>query len=65
MKFSVEDMENGITQWLGDEFDEDQELASLKITLPNEFPLETTVEYERVSRILIEPKYIVFFRSEG
>jgi hypothetical protein len=35
-----EDAENGLMNWLGDEFEEDESLALLKITLPLSFPLK-------------------------
>jgi len=60
---SEEDMEQAMLSWLADEFDEDEELASLKIMLPDDFPLESPVEYERVSRVTIESKYIEFYKE--
>lgn len=59
-----EDCETALGSWLGDEF-EDEELVSLKVTLPDDFPLETPVEYERVSRQHIDAKYIEFYKNEG
>lgn len=61
---SVEDMELALEQWLGDEFDEEEELISLKVFVPDDFPLEEPVEYERVVRTRIPPEWIEFFREE-
>lgn len=63
---SYEDCETALSQWLGEQFEDPyEELVSLKITLPNDFPLEETCEWELVSRTIIEPKYIEFFKDEG
>jgi hypothetical protein len=63
---SVRDMENALLNWLGEEYEDIEEpLVSLKITLPDDFPLEAPVEFERVSRRIIDHQYIEFFRCEG
>lgn len=36
---SMEDVENAVSNWLGDEFDEDVPLSLLKISLPPSWPL--------------------------
>ena len=64
---SIEDMECAVMQWLGDwykdKYGEDVKLISLKIDLPPTFPIENReVEYESVSRDVIPPKYISFFK---
>lgn len=66
-----EDMEFALGQWLGDWFepedDEDDEvvLMSLEITLPDDFPIfDSTVEYEKFSKITIPPKYIKYLQDE-
>lgn len=64
---TIEDMETALGSWLGEEFEDyEEELVSLKISLPANFLLEPPeVNWERVSRITIPPEYIEFFRSEG
>lgn len=65
---TYEDCETALGQWLGREFDEIEpyeELVTLKIELPINFPLEETCEWERISRKKIEPKYISFYKNEG
>lgn len=57
---SIEDMETALQQWLSWEFEDEDELYSLEINLPLDFPLEKTVEFERVSRLPIEPNYIKY-----
>lgn len=57
---TLEDMETALGQWLGWEFEDDEELYALSITLPVNFPLEETCEFERVSRLPISPEYIAF-----
>ncbi|MCK2000401.1 hypothetical protein MZM54_03220 [[Brevibacterium] frigoritolerans] len=62
---TYEDCETALQQWLGDEFDEEDEVITLEITLPKGFPLEESVEYEKISRQRIGPQYVRFFKSEG
>lgn len=59
-----ESMETALYNWLGewyyDNYGEDIELALLKIDVPTNFPIENgEVEYEKISRIPIPPKYIM------
>ena len=66
---SFEDMENALMNWLGewyiDEYDEDVPLMSLEISLPDDFPIKDgEVEYEKISEVIISPKYIKFLREE-
>lgn len=39
-----EEMENALMNWLGEVFEECEELCILQIDLPNEFPVETEVD---------------------
>lgn len=66
---NIEDMENALYNWLGetinDLYGEDIECCSLKITLPDDFPIENgDVEYEVYSYQKIPSQYISFFREE-
>ena len=53
-------MEQALMNWLGDEFDEDDELTVLIVDLPIDWPLinEDTAGFEWISRKPIPPKYI-------
>lgn len=60
-----EDMNFALGGWLGDCFDEDEELVSLELTLPDTFPIyEGDVEYEAISKVIIPSKYITDIREE-
>jgi hypothetical protein len=64
---TVEDMEYALSNWLGEILEEegdDVEFVSLKVMLLDSFPLESPVEYERISRIPIPPHRIKYFRDE-
>jgi len=59
------DMCIALMSWFGECFEEDEELSSLKIELPNDFPIEEgEVEYEAYSYEIIPPQYIKFYREE-
>lgn len=60
-----EDMNFALGQWFGDCFEEDEELVSLELTLPDNFPIEEgDVEYEVISKVIIPSKYITHIREE-
>ena len=64
-----EDMETALSSWLGEaieaEFGEKVECCSLKIQLPDNFPItEGDVEYECYCEYVIPPKYITYFKNE-
>lgn len=62
------DCENALWNWLGEELEEltpNEEAVSLEINLPDHFPLEESVEWERISREVIPPQYIRFYKNEG
>lgn len=63
---SYEDCETALESWLGEEFDEDKIVVTLRVTLPANFPLEdSTVSYEKIARRPIPAKYISFYKYEG
>lgn len=63
---SYEACEDALMGWLGSEFEElYAEPIVLKVVVPDNFSLEEPVEWERVSRVKIEPQYIEFFQFEG
>lgn len=63
---TYEDCQTALYQWLGEEFDElEEEVVSLKVELPDDFPLEKTCEWELASKITIEPSCISFYKNEG
>ena len=54
-----DDAGDALTNWLGDEFGEDEELSMLEVSLPpNIKTLPTTADYEVVVAETIPPKYI-------
>lgn len=62
---SKEDMNTALSSWFGELFDDEIELVSLEITLPDDFPIfDSTVEYEKVSKVIIQPQYIKYLREE-
>lgn len=63
------DMETALSSWLGEElnerYGEDYPCCSLKITLPDEFPVEQDkCGYEIHVYQTIPPKYITYFHDE-
>lgn len=61
---TFEDMDTALGQWLGWEFEDDDELYALTVVLPDDFPLEEPVGFERVSRIPISPECIAFHSEQ-
>lgn len=66
---STDDMNTALSSWLGEnleeEFGEDEEFCSLKISLPDNFPIkEGEVEYECYSYKTINPEYIEYLKKE-
>jgi len=59
---SKNDMEDALSNWLGDwyeENDEQTQLVILEITLPDTFPITTsTASFEAIAQSVILPKYI-------
>jgi len=61
-----ESCEHALWNWLGEEFEElEEELMTLKIELPLDFPLDQKVEWELIARKTIHPKYISIYKNEG
>lgn len=63
---NYENCEYALCNWLGEEFEElEEELITLKIELPLDFPLDQEVEWELIARKTIHPKYISVYKNEG
>lgn len=65
---NYEDCKDALMNWLGecfDEFGEEEPVITLEVTLPADFALDKTIEWERVARTSIPPNYIRFFKFEG
>ena len=65
---TYEDCETAFGQWLGAAFDDlipDEEVVSLKVQLPTDFPIYKTCEWEYVTEVPILPEYITFYKNEG
>lgn len=63
---NYENCEYALCNWLGEEFGElDEELVTLKVELPLDFPLDQEVEWELIARKTIHPKYISVYKNEG
>ena len=66
---SIDDMENALMNWLGENlielYGEDEPCCSLKITVPDNFPIvEGDVDYEVYSYHHIDKKYITYLKDE-
>lgn len=65
-----EEMENALMNWLGEAFEESEELGILQIDLPNDFPIKTEVDsngdefYESYAYDVIPPNFIVGVYNE-
>ena len=63
---TYEACEEALCNWLGEEFEDlEEELVTLKVELPEDFPLEQIVEWEMVAKQIIEPRFITFYKNEG
>ena len=67
---TMTDMEDAITNWLGDALEEqygdDCNIAILHIDLPDSIFIErSSVEYECICREIIPVKYITFYDDSG
>lgn len=63
---NYEDCENALLNWLGEEFEDvEEEVITLEVTLPETFLLEESVDWEKISRKMIPPEYIKFYKNEG
>lgn len=62
---SEEDKNTALSSWLGLCFNEEEELVSLKLDLPEEFPIkEGEAEFEVLSELTIPSRYIVQIKDE-
>ena len=57
-------MNTALSSWFGELFDDDEELVSLKVLLPDDWELESDVEYEVASRKTIPPEFIEYYKDE-
>lgn len=63
---TYEACEDALCNWLGEAFEEqEEEVVSLKVELPEAFVLEQAVEWEFISRTPVDAKYITFYKNEG
>ncbi len=65
----LQSMETALSAWLGDalneEYGETTKFCSLKITLPDDFPIQTgCVPYESYSYDVIPPNFITYLKEE-
>ena len=65
----IQTMETALSSWLGEminaTYGEDVHLCSLKIVLPDKFPIEQgEVEYEVYANEVIPPRYISYLKDE-
>lgn len=66
---SEDDLDNALINWFGELFedeDDDFELVTMKITLPDDFEIlfDENVGYECMSKKPIPPEFIEFFRFD-
>jgi len=55
----TDSVEDALSNWLGDEFSEDERINLFEVTLPSTFPLENDPEsWEVISRVDIPPSFI-------
>lgn len=59
-----ESMNIALSSWFGELFDEEEELVSLKVNLPDNWELISDVEYEIASGDVIPPEYISYYKEE-
>lgn len=56
---SKDDADDAVSNWLGDEFDEDEGLTLLQITVPRSFIIPSSAEYEVMVKDVITPDRII------
>lgn len=62
---SVDDLEDALMNWLGDEFEDDETLTIWEVTIPDKSKLKrSTVGYERIYTDVIPPTNLKFLRRE-
>ena len=57
-------MENALLNWLGEEFDEDEDLTILQVDVPEEWLMSTLADYELVCTTVVPPRMIDKVMSE-
>lgn len=65
---TYDDCIDALGNWLGEEFntiEPYQEVITLEINLPDNFPLMDSVSYEKISKQTIPPQFIKFYKNEG
>ena len=60
---SIEDAEDAVMNWLGDRFDEDEELTLLKIDSTGIKKTEQGAAYEIISKEKIEPQFLSIVKT--
>ena len=62
---SLSEVEDALMNWLGDEFDEDVELAILQVQIPSrEYLRKDSSSFEFIYKGIIPPSYISLVRIE-
>lgn len=56
---SKDDADDAVSNWLGDEFDEDEGLTLLQVTVPRSFIIPSPAEYEVMVKDVITPDRII------
>ena len=59
------DLENALSNWLGDCFEEDEPLSIIQLDVPIDLIHSTNAEYERVVHTLLMPKHIILITPEN
>ena len=66
----IEELDNALMNWLGEEFEDGWDLAILQVDLPETFPVDTAIDdngvpmWESTSSQPIEPKFITEIYDE-
>lgn len=55
---SKDALENALSNWLGDAFDEDEELTILQVDVPEDWLMSTPADYELVCTTVVPPRMI-------
>ncbi len=65
MFVNEEALDDALSNWLGDQFDCSEELVTMKVTLPDDFPIEISdAAYEVISRTPVPSKFLSFHRND-
>ena len=56
---NLDDVDEAVSNWLGDEFDDDERLFCITINVPNSWVKDSDVEYEkRIYRIIKPDRFV-------